>query len=226
MQYNYTTLLAALQAWPSDADPEYVAELPNIIKLGEQSLARELGLGALDTQFTADIASGVATIDKPNGMIVGYDLYYTNAGTYVQLSRQQPSFVQKYNATATNGNPKYFCEYSSTKWLVAPPPNFTSSAGLKVRGTAEPAGLDASTPTVKTWFSTNVGDLLLEFCLFAAEKFLKNDQRWNTVKMKIDLLLPDAKAELAQLRRVLPEDQLFARMVNRPENSDATPQNQ
>lgn len=223
MQYDYTTILAALQDWPEDDDADYVLALPSLIALGEQHLGRDLGLGALDVTTTAAITSGDPLVTKPATVAVAYEMWYTNGGATVQLARMQPGFVRNYNATAANGNSRYFCEESITTWRLAPPPGFSGT--LNMRHIAVPTGLSSGSPTVKTFFSTFCGDLLFFYCLLKGEQYLKDDRRWGMVKTNIDLLLPEAKAELAQLRRVTPEDQLLQRMIIRPENADATPQN-
>lgn len=229
MEYTYTTLAAALESWPSDDDEEYVAEIPSIIKLGEQRLLRELQLGHLDAILTAPFTTGDPVVDKPAGFLVAYDVTVTTQeegpGDWLgQLTRVQPGFLRAYNATAAQGLPRYFCEESETTWNIGPIPDIDGA--LVVRCIATPPGLDVDDPEETTWLATEMGDLLLEACLLCAEKFLKDDRRWGMVKTNFDLLLPDAKAQVAQLRRVLPEDQLFKRMITKPENSDAVPQNQ
>lgn len=226
LEYDYTTIVAALQNWPEDDDPEFVAAIPEFIKHGELRLLRELGLEIFEVVVTADITSGSANVTKPTNMVAPRDLFYTRNGREIHLTRATSEFVRSYNAAGATGDPKFYAEDGETSWILAPKPNFTAVGGMSARITRRPAGLNTAAPTVKTWLSTHVPDLLLDSILLSAERFLKNDPRWIVTKRDFDLKLSDAKAEVAQLRRVTPEDQLVAREVVRPGNSDAQPQNE
>lgn len=227
MEYNYTTLMADLESWPEDgtADPEYVAAIPNIIAFGEDRLINELNLENLEAELDADIVSGSGEIVKPDELTAVRTLGYLSAsGVYIQLQRMTPEFVRKYAAEAAHADPRFYAEYSETVWSIAPIP--TASYDMDLRATAAPAGLDASSPTITTWISRKFPQLLLQSCLMSAHQYLKNDGRWGSVKTNYDLLMPDAKAQVAQLRKTTPEDQIYKRVTVRPENDDAQPQNQ
>lgn len=224
--YTYATLEAALLSWTADDDTAFAAAIPAIIGQGELDLLTEFNLAIFDTNKTANIASGVATIARPTGVIAAHSLSYTTGGTYYQLTRQSPDFIRVYNGSASNGLPRYYSEEDETNWVLAPPPNFTSSAGLKIRCVCRPTVLDSATASGTSWVATNYPHLLLLSCLMAAQAYLKGDRRWGMAKTEYDLKLPDAKAEVAQLRRATADDQLLQREVVRPANNDAPPQNQ
>lgn len=226
LEYNYTTLVADLASWPEETDPQFVTEIPTLIQHGELRLLRELALTIFETTATANITSASAAVTKPANMVSPLDLFYTLAGEEIHLTRATREFVRAYNAQGATGSPRYYAEESETTWLLAPKPNFTQSAGLTCVIIRRPAGLSSGSPSTKTWLSTYVPDLLLDSCLLAAERFLKNDARWATVKRDFDLKVSDAKAELAQLRRVMTDDQLINREVVRPANSDAPSQSE
>lgn len=226
LQYTYTTLAAAMQSWPADDGDAYITEIPNLINMGEFNLLSEFNLATFDGNTSASLVASAGSITKPLTVIAALALSYTNGGLYQQLSRMSPDFVRRYNAEAVAGSPKYYAEEDETTWTLAPIPNFSSVNGLKIRGVIRPTMLDSASGSGTSWLSRNYPQLLLLSCLMAGYQFLKNDQRWGMAKTEYDLKLPDAKAEVAQLRRVSPDDQLVAREVIRPQNNDAPPQNQ
>lgn len=227
MEYNYTTLFSDLESWPEDgtADPEYVTALPTIIVFGQDRLINELNLENLEAELDAAIVMGSGEIIKPDEVTAVRTMgYLSSTGAYIQLQRMTPEFVRKYAAEAAAGDPRFYAEYSETVWSIAPIPS--ADHDLDLRATATPVGLDASTPTITTWISRKFPQLLLHSCLMSAHQYLKNDGRWASVKANYDLLMPDAKAQVAQLRKTVPEDQIYKRVTVRPENDDAQPQNQ
>lgn len=226
-QYDYTTLAADLVSWPSDDDSAYALAIPNIIAQGELDVLREFNLATFDTTKTANITASSATITKPTGCIAALSLSYGTGASYRQLTRMSPDFVRRYNAeAASSAELKYYCEEDETTYRVAPIPNFSTTNGMSIRCISRPTMLDSGAPTTKSWVSTNYPDLLLLACLMAAHVYLKNDRRWGMAKTEWDLKLPAAKAEVAELRRTTPADQLMRREIIRPGNNDAQPENQ
>lgn len=70
LAWTWTTLRAALQAWPVDQSAAYVANLDTIIGAGELRLVRDLNLDIFDDVTTFVIEAGDRIIEKPATLIV------------------------------------------------------------------------------------------------------------------------------------------------------------
>lgn len=227
LSFTYSTLAAALQDWPENDDADFVARIPDLIKMGELRLYRDLNLeGVMAATATATITSGSSAVTKPTNMIAPRELYYTTGGVRYQMIRETPEFVRAYNAMGATGLPRYYAEESETAWEVAPTPNLTLSSGLNVRMTRNPSGLDATTPASTSYLSVQFPDLLLAACLMAAHRYLKNDPKWSQAKVEYDLLIADVRPKVSQLKVVQYEDQTSRRDVERASASDGPTQNQ
>ncbi len=201
LQYTYATLAAAMQDWPEDDDPDYVAAIPQLIAHGELKLARDLDLEIFETDLTASIASASPYITKPASILVGRTLGYTQDSVYTELEQRTVDYVRQYGRSSVAGRPLYYAELSETQWLVAPTPNFSLSNGMEIRAIARNAGLDQTTPSSTSWFSTRMPDLLLWSCLISGGIYLKDDAKYVKMMQDYAIRVPVAAAEVAPLRR-------------------------
>lgn len=199
LQYNYSTLAASLADWPEDDDADFGLAIPNIIRMGEIKLTRDLDLEIFEVDDVTPIVSGVATIAKLANMVVARTLEYTNGGEFVQLDQRTVDYVRQYGAAKAAGNPLYYAELNETQWIVAPTPNFSSS--LRVRLVRRAAGLDAASPATTSWLSVNMADLLFWSCLMEAHEYLKNDPKFKDIEAKYNRRLPAAASEVGTLRK-------------------------
>jgi hypothetical protein len=227
LSYTFATLSAALQDWPENDDADFIAQIPNIIKMGEVRLYRDLNLeGCMVATATTTITSATESITKPSNMLAPREMYYTRNSVRIHMVRATPEFVRAYNAMGATGNPRFYAEESETAWVVAPIPDFTSANGLNVRLTRNPTGLDEASGASTSYLSTQLPDLLFASCLMSAYRYLKNDPKWAGTKREYDLLIADVRPKVSALKLVQWEDDTAARQVMRPDPSDGPPQNQ
>lgn len=200
--WTYTTLTAALQAWPEDDNSEYTTNLDSIIGLGETKLLRDLDLELFDTTATFAFTASSGQLAKPSGILAPRTLSYTDSGGgFNYLHPRSYEYVLDYQANAQSGElPKYYAELNDTTWLIAPLP--VSAFAGTVRYIKRPQGLKDVGGSNTTWLSTNAADALLYACIIAAEEYLKGDERWQQWNTKYGQdILPAAKRELARLVR-------------------------
>lgn len=194
MQFTYATLTSALQAWPVNDDTVYVANLPLIIAAGETRLVVDLNLDIFDAvDATIVVTAASRDVPKPTGLIGTRTLYLIASNVRTQLKKRSRDFCMQYapNPTLT-GTPKYFCDLSTTNWMVVPTPVATGTA--EAFFIKRPTGLSGSTTT--TWLSQNAGDLLFKACLLEAEEYLKADDRWADIANSYKSLLEPRRLEL------------------------------
>jgi hypothetical protein len=200
LAWTYNSLVAALQAWPSNSDTGYVADLDRIIGLGELRLVRDLNLEIFDREDTSiTMTVGVRQVNKPANSVQIRSVGIIVNGEYFPLSQRSRDYCRLFApSNATQGVPEYYAELSSTQIYVVLTPD--SAYPVHYRYVARPLdSLNSGQPTATSWLSSNVPDALFAACLMEAEHYLKADDRYEDMKKKYyEELLPVARAELRQ----------------------------
>lgn len=204
MQFTYTTLEAALLAYTEDQSAEYAANIPIIVKLGQDRVTRDLDLEIFKQVFTGSFTSGSNYVNKPDGLLSATSFYYVDSADNNRWKPLKPrtfDFCISYaGGEGVTGTPKYYDEgYSDTQIFVAYAPS--SALPYRIRGLKRPDYI--SSTNAENWISKNAGDLLLYACLAGSEGFLMasqegKTQEWETVYTR---LLPQARIELASIAR-------------------------
>lgn len=199
--WTYTTILEALQKWPVNTNPAYVADCPRLIGLGELRVVRDLNLEIFETTGTTPTVAGSRLVAKPADMVTPRSLQITVGNTmfaplkqrsYAMVNATYPSL-----AVADQARPDTYAELNETDWWVGPTPDIIYT--ITVRYVARPAGLTPSAPT--SWLGTNVPDALFAACLMEAEHYLKADDRYADWRQKYQELLVSSSNELVRLKR-------------------------
>ena len=188
------TLKTAIQNHIENQGAAFSGNLNTLIQLGEDRVVKDFDLEIFDSEQDITLTINVATITKPSNTIAGRTLWYTNGSSDRVVLRQRTyEFIQDYWPTpADTGEPKFFCELTTTTWGVAPTPAATRTG--KARCIIRPTSI--VTDTAGTWVSLNFGDLLLRACLMMSEAFEKADDRIMIWKMEYTDLLAVAKREI------------------------------
>jgi hypothetical protein len=213
--WTYTSILAALQSWPTDEDAAYLAEVPNIIGLGELRLVRDLNLELFDrTDVSVSTVIGTATVAKPSTAIAMRDVGITVTGKYVDLEKRSLTWCKMYAPDpSVTGVPIYWCDISEALIGLFPTPIavYVVSQHIVARPTD---GLSAGSPSATSWLSRTVPDALFAACLMEAEQFIKADDRYADFRTKYyEELLPVARLELRNSVRVGDASPLAAQPV-------------
>lgn len=197
-----TQLSQALQDWPVADAPEYVANLPTLIRLGELRLIKDLNLEIFDkTVATPVVTSGSRAVTKPTDFVAPRSLWLVLGGVITgALLRRSREFCEQYAPDATvQGTPKYYADDSTTGWNIVPTPNTTGV--VKVHYVARPASV-MDVPGTLTWLGTYCADALLAACLAESEQYLKADDRYaDMIKKYATELVPVLRLELRNLLR-------------------------
>ena len=197
--FTLATLETAIKNHIENQGSGFDGNVDTLIKLGEDRVLKDLDLEIFDTTASVTLSQDVATITKPANIIAERTVWYTNGSSdRVVLRKRTYEFIQDYWPTPTDtGEPKFYCELTSTTWGVAPTPNANRTG--QARYIIRPASI--VTDTSGTWISLNFGDLLLRACLVMAEAFEKADDRIPVWKTEYAELLALAKREARALLR-------------------------
>jgi len=112
----------------------------------------------------------------PTDFLAPFSLAVIDSNTYHYLNLKQVSFMRSYKPTTTGavtGRPKYYAEFDSDSFIIAPTPD--SNYTFELHYFYRPASLTAAGDSGQTWLSENAPIALLYASLTEASIFLKMD---------------------------------------------------
>lgn len=173
LSWTLAQLKSAIQAWAEDDGTELSDELENLIQLGEERIYREADPDVFRKYSSGEaLTSSQATYTFPSDLVIERDVAILDgSGNRVPLIRKDRSFVVEYNNSKSTGTPRFYCEYDSTQWEIAPIPD--SNSTIEIAYIYRPNSL--VTDTSGTWLSQNAADLLFYASFLETLKFLKLD---------------------------------------------------
>ena len=155
--------------------------LNTIIKNAENRIDREADSDDNRFYATSNLVSGNRYVTIPVDLrIIRYVQLTNSAGEQTFLEKRDTSFMAEYYSTpnTASGIPKYYGNWDSEFWVVAPTPNaqfLVTLAYVKqpvsITNTTEPIAAPAATNG--TYTSNKYQDLLLYACLAEAYGYLK-----------------------------------------------------
>ena len=155
--------------------------LNTIIKNAENRIDREADSDDNRFYATSNLVSGNRYVTIPVDLrIIRYVQLTNSAGEQIFLEKRDTSFMAEYYSTpnTASGIPKYYGNWDSEFWVVAPTPNaqfLVTLAYVKqpvsITNTTEPIAAPAATNG--TYTSNKYQDLLLYACLAEAYGYLK-----------------------------------------------------
>lgn len=218
---TYDTMIASIKSWHNDENPDFTAALPEIVARGEIMLQRDLDLSTQDDDITTETIIEDPIVDKPDTLVRENTIAYVLAGRRTTLKKRSLEFVRQMQ-DADPGPPLYYADSEEDSWELAPIPDI--SYELLVHGIIRPETLSDRSEEVdvenqKTWLSRHFADLLWNAVNYHACIYLKKWRLAGDAKAQYVAMLPQARAEVASLRRHDPEDT----HVNRVSQNAPTP---
>jgi len=197
--WTYTTLAQALQDWPVHASALYLANIGNLIGLGERRLWGDLNLEEYDKDdiTTVQTVIGNRLVSKPADVIQVRNAAFVLAGAYTPLEPRSLDYCKLFAPViGTQAPPQFYAEFNSSQIYVVPTPDAAYQMQYHYLGTPS-ENLTAAAPNASTWLSRAGPDALLSACLAEAEHFIKADDRYKDhIDKYANELLPRLRAEL------------------------------
>jgi len=151
------------------------AILNTMIKNTENSIYREADSDDNRFYATSNLAAGNRYVTIPSDLrFIRYVQLKDSSGNQTFLDKKDTSYMAEYYDTpATQSRiPKYYANWDSNFWVVAPTPDNTYEITLAY--TKQPTSLtDSSVSSTGTYVSNKYQDLLLYGCLVEAYGYLK-----------------------------------------------------
>ena len=185
MAYTLSNLETDIKNYTEVDDSVFSTTILNtIIKNAENRIYRESDSDDNRFYATSTLVTGNRYVTIPSDLrsIRYVQLKDTNVTPNVQtfLEKKEASYMATYNDTPAtqSGIPKYYANWDSDFWVVAPTPNATYEITLayvkqpfSITNTTQPTAAPAATNG--TYISNKYQDLLLYSCLVEAYGYLK-----------------------------------------------------
>jgi hypothetical protein len=135
---NYDSLVLNVQQYMERNDPDFIAQIPNLIALAESSIAAELKTYLQLIVVETSLAQGQTVLNKPSRWRKTVSMK-TN-GKPVLLRGQD--YIAQYLSESDPALPKYYADYDYSNWNFAPVPD--QAYPVEIIYYAEIQPLDAS----------------------------------------------------------------------------------
>lgn len=175
---TYGELKTAVAGWLNRSDLTSI--IPDLIRLGELRIYRDLRIRPMETALNSTISSGVIAV--PSGY-VELKYAYIDTTPVGKLQRKDSEWIYfNYPTRAADGQPKFIAR-EADNFIFGPYPDSTYTIkGIYYKR------LDAlSDSNTTNWFTTNASDLLLWASLCEAAPYLENDERVGLWEKKYDI---------------------------------------
>jgi len=174
MSFTYSTLKTAIENYVDTSETTFVATLPTFIKQAEERILKNVWLDNFKKNVTGTGTSGTTYLAMPTDFLAPFSLATISSNTYNFLLLKQVSFMKSYKPVSTDtGAPKYYAEFNSDSFILAPTPN--ANFTFELHYFYRPASLTAGSDSGTTWLSQNAVNCMLYGSLVEAGTFLKMD---------------------------------------------------
>ena len=116
---SYNSLVLNIQQYMERNDPEFIAQIPNLIALAESSIAAELKTYMQLIVVETNLAENQEVLNKPARWRKTVSMKVS--GKPVLLRSQD--YVAQYLSESDTGIPKYYADYDYSNWNFAPRPD-------------------------------------------------------------------------------------------------------
>jgi len=165
---TYAGLKASIDSWVARSD--FTAVVDDFIALGEERLARDLRIRAIETTMNVTLSGGVAAIPANYVQLKHVHI----AGSPIQpLEPKESTWIfDNFPTRSSESKPRFVAE-DGANFVFGPYPDINYVLGGVYW--KKPTGLSA-TNTTNEW-TANCPDALLWACLCETAPFLMNDER-------------------------------------------------
>jgi hypothetical protein len=162
---TYDSLVLNVQQFMERNDPDFVAQIPNLIALAESNIAAELKTFLQLTVVETTLAQNQVVLAKPARWRKTVSM---KVNGQPMLIRSQ-DYVAQYQAESSNGTPLYYADYDYSNWAFAPKPDATCTVEIIYYSEIQP--LDAVNQ--QNLFTAIAPQAMLYGTLVQAQGYLK-----------------------------------------------------
>jgi hypothetical protein len=175
---NYTTLVALLQDYTQNSSTEFVAAIPQIVRLAEDRIYQSVQIPALKRNATSNFVQGNKYLAAPTDFLASYSMAVKSAsGVYSFMLEKEVGYINEaFPNPASTGVPRYYALFNDATFIVAPTPN--AFLEVELHYFYEPPSIvDAGT----SWLGDNTESVLFYGALCEAYTYMKGDADLQTL---------------------------------------------
>jgi len=174
MAFTFTTLKTAIQDYTQNAETTFVTQLPTFIVNAEERILKECQLDVFRKNSQGSATNGNEYLEKPADFLAQNSLSVINSSSKEFLLYKQVTFLQDYTPDpTTTGVPRYYADWDSSTFLLAPTPNADFS--MELHYFYRPTSITTSSDGT-SWLGDNADLVLLYGSLVEAYTFMKGEQ--------------------------------------------------
>tara|TARA_Y100001951_G_scaffold45478_1_gene35867 strand:- start:221 stop:874 length:654 start_codon:yes stop_codon:yes gene_type:complete len=176
MSFTYSGLKTAIQDYVDSSETTFVNNLDVIIKQAEERILKNVWLDNFKKNVTGTASADTPYLGMPTDFLAPFSMAVIASNVYYYLLLKQVSFMRSYKPATSGsvtGRPKYYAEFDSDSFILAPTPDTTYT--FELHYFYRPASLTAAGDSGTTWLSDNATNSLLYGSLVEAATFLKLD---------------------------------------------------
>ena len=169
---NYATLSSLLQDYTQNYSSEFVAAIPEIVKLAEDRIYQAVQIPALKRNATSNFIEGNKYLACPTDFLAVYSMAAKSAtGVYSFLLEKEVGYINEaYPDPSVTGVPRYYALFNDATFLVSPTPDDYYEVELHYFY-EPPSIVDAG----NSWLGDNTESVLFYGCLVEAYTYMKGD---------------------------------------------------
>jgi hypothetical protein len=162
---TYDSLVADVQNYMERNDAQFVAQIPSLIYLAEQSLAAEIKTLQQLTVVEVTVLAGQFILQKP---ALWKKTISVKANGQPIVKRTQ-DYLAQFTAESSTGTVQYYAEYDYDNFMLSPTPSANTSIELTYYGLVQPLNTDNQ----QNLITREIPQALLFGTLLQAQGYLK-----------------------------------------------------
>jgi hypothetical protein len=162
---TYDSLVADVQNYMERDDPQFVAQIPSLIYLAEQSLAAEIKTLQQLTVVQVTVLSGQFILQKP---ALWKKTISVKANGQPIVKRTQ-DYLAQFTSESSTGTIQYYAEYDYDNFMLSPTPSANTTIELTYYGLVQPLNTDNQ----QNLITREIPQALLFGTLLQAQGYLK-----------------------------------------------------
>jgi hypothetical protein len=169
---NYTTLVTLLQDYTQNSSSEFIAAIPEIVKLAEDRIYQSVQIPALKRNATSNFVSGNKYLAAPTDFLASYSMAAKSAtGVYSYLLEKEVGYINEaFPDPSATGVPRYYALFNDATFVVSPTPD--DFYEVELHYFYEPPSI---VEAGNSWLGDNTESVLFYGCLSEAYTYMKGD---------------------------------------------------
>lgn len=175
---NYTTLVALLQDYTQNSSTEFVAAIPDIVRLAEDRIYQSVQIPVLKRNATSNFVANNKYLACPTDFLAAYSMAVKSAsGVYSYMLEKEVGYINEaFPNPAATGVPRYYALFNDATFVVAPAPN--AYFEVELHYFYEPPSI---VDTGTSWLGDNTESVLFYGALCEAYTYMKGDADLQTL---------------------------------------------